>query len=175
MYRILIVDDEKLERNGIQFLLKKTGTELEIFEAANGRDALELLAHQKAEILLTDIKMPYMNGLELAEKVSSQYPETKIIMFSGYSDFSYAQTAIRYGVSDYILKPVDPWEFQKTMKKLLEEIKREKAEEVQQIKTQDYLYQFFLQNYLYGGKTDIEEIKKALDFQQYHYLSLIHI
>lgn len=90
MYRILIVDDEKLERNGIQFLLKKTGTELEIFEAANGRDALELLAHQKAEILLTDIKMPYMNGLELAEKVSSQYPETKIIMFSGYSDFSYA-------------------------------------------------------------------------------------
>ena len=78
--------------------------------------------------------MPYVSGLELAEKVSSQYPEMKIVMFSGYSDFSYAQTAIRYGVSDYILKPVDPLEFQKTMKKLLEEIEREKAEEVQQIK-----------------------------------------
>ena len=173
MYRILIVDDEKLERNGIKFLLKKTGTELEVFEASNGRDALELLKHQTVEILLTDIKMPYVSGLELAEKVSSQYPEMKIVMFSGYSDFSYAQTAIRYGVSDYILKPVDPLEFQKTMKKLLEEIEREKAEEVQQIKTQDYLYQFFLQNYLYGGKVDIEEMKRNLDFQQYHYMVLI--
>ena len=101
---------------GIKFLLKKTGTELEVFEASNGRDALELLKHQTVEILLTDIKMPYVSGLELAEKVSSQYPEMKIVMFSGYSDFSYAQTAIRYGVSDYILKPVDPLEFQKTMK-----------------------------------------------------------
>lgn len=173
MYRILIVDDEKLERNGIKFLLKKTGTELEVFEASNGRDALEFLKHQTVEILLTDIKMPYVSGLELAEKVSSQYPEMKIVMFSGYSDFSYAQTAIRYGVSDYILKPVDPLEFQKTMKKLLEEIEREKAEEVQQIKTQDYLYQFFLQNYLYGGKVDIEEMKRNLDFQQYHYMVLI--
>ena len=173
MYRILIVDDEKLERNGIKFLLKKTGTELKVFEASNGRDALELLKHQTVEILLTDIKMPYVSGLELAEKVSSQYPEMKIVMFSGYSDFSYAQTAIRYGVSDYILKPVDPLEFQKTMKKLLEEIEREKAEEVQQIKTQDYLYQFFLQNYLYGGKVDIEEMKRNLDFQQYHYMVLI--
>lgn len=173
MYRILIVDDEKLERNGIKFLLKKTETELEVFEASNGRDALELLKHQTVEILLTDIKMPYVSGLELAEKVSSQYPEMKIVMFSGYSDFSYAQTAIRYGVSDYILKPVDPLEFQKTMKKLLEEIEREKAEEVQQIKTQDYLYQFFLQNYLYGGKVDIEEMKRNLDFQQYHYMVLI--
>lgn len=49
MYRILIVDDEKLERNGIKFLLKKTGTELEVFEASNGRDALELLKHQTVE------------------------------------------------------------------------------------------------------------------------------
>lgn len=68
MYRILIVDDEKLERNGIKFLLKKTGTELEVFEASNGRDALEFLKHQTVEILLTDIKMPYVSGLELAEK-----------------------------------------------------------------------------------------------------------
>lgn len=173
MYRILIVDDEKLERNGIKFLLKKTGIELEVFEASNGRDALELLTHQKAEILLTDIKMPYMNGLDLAEKVSLQYPEMKIIMFSGYSDFSYAQTAIRYGVSDYILKPVDPSEFQKTIKKTLDEIRKEKEEEVRQIKKQDYFVQFLLQNYLYGGKADFEEMKEILDFQQYHYMVLI--
>ncbi len=173
MYRILIVDDEKLERNGMKFLLKKTGTELEIFEAANGRDALEFLTRQKVEILLTDIKMPYINGLELAEKVSLQYPEIKIIMFSGYSDFSYAQTAIRYGVLDYILKPVDPLEFQKTIKKALDEITKEKAEEVRQIKKRDYLEQFLLQNYLYGGKTDFEEVKETLDFQQYHYMVLI--
>ena len=66
MYTILIVDDEKIERNGMKFLLKREAEEFQILEASNGREALGILEKQKADILLTDIKMPYMSGLELA-------------------------------------------------------------------------------------------------------------
>ena len=122
MYTILIVDDEKIERNGMKFLLKREAEEFQILEASNGREALGILEKQKADILLTDIKMPYMSGLELARQVSEKHPAMKMIMFSGYSDFSYAQSAIRYGVSDYILKPVDPGEFSRTIQKAVGEI-----------------------------------------------------
>ena len=57
---------------------------------------------------LTDVKMPYMNGLELSAHVKENYPEVEIVIFSGYNDFSYAREALRYGVVDYVLKPVDP-------------------------------------------------------------------
>lgn len=70
MYTILIVDDEKIERNGMKFLLKREAEEFQILEASNGREALGILEKQKADILLTDIKMPYMSGLELARQVS---------------------------------------------------------------------------------------------------------
>ena len=69
MYRILIVDDEKIERNGIKFLLKRTGIECEIAEAANGKDALEYIKNNEIDILLTDVKMPFMDGIELIENV----------------------------------------------------------------------------------------------------------
>ena len=69
MYRILIVDDEKIERNGIKFLLKRAGIECEIAEAANGKDALEYIKNNEIDILLTDVKMPFMDGIELIENV----------------------------------------------------------------------------------------------------------
>ena len=115
MIRILIVDDEKLERNGIKFLLKREPGEYQVLEAENGREALGLLQTEQVDILLSDVKMPYMNGLELSKHVREQYPDLPIIIFSGYNDFSYAREAIRYGVLDYVLKPVDPQEFHKTL------------------------------------------------------------
>lgn len=75
MYRILIVDDEKIERTGIRFLLGQMNRDFEIFEAVNGKDALEWLEQNRVDILLTDIKMPFMNGIELLEQVSVKYPE----------------------------------------------------------------------------------------------------
>lgn len=69
MYKILIVDDEKIERNGIRFLLKKLNLEFEIAEAVNGVDALEKLEKEDFDILLTDVKMPFMDGIELIDHV----------------------------------------------------------------------------------------------------------
>ena len=129
MYRILIVDDEKIERNGIRLLLGRQGRALDIAEAVNGREALEWLSENRADILLTDVKMPLMNGIELLEQVSGLYPEMKKLIFSGYGEFEYAQQAMRYGVEEYILKPVDPEEFRKAMDKLFDALDREREAE----------------------------------------------
>ena len=72
MYRILIVDDERIERNGIRFLLKKLNMEFDIDEAVNGLDALEKIRQQDYDILLTDVKMPFMDGIELIDNVVNE-------------------------------------------------------------------------------------------------------
>ena len=164
MIRILIVDDEKLERNGIKFLLKREPGEYQVLEAENGREALGLLQTEQVDILLSDVKMPYMNGLELSKHVREQYPDLPIIIFSGYNDFSYAREAIRYGVLDYVLKPVDPQEFHKTLEKVVSHITTRQEREEKQSRREDYLKKFFLLNYLYNGRE--EELESAAQLVQ---------
>ena len=108
MYRILIVDDERIEREGIKYLIGREKGDYEICEASNGKQALDVLHSKKVDLLMTDIRMPHMDGLELSRKAREEYSDLQIVIFSGYSDFSFAQEAIQYGVLDYVLKPVDP-------------------------------------------------------------------
>ena len=103
MLTILIVDDEKLERNGIKFLLKREEEEFRILEASNGKDALGVLMKETVDILFSDVKMPYINGLELSKQARELCTDLEIVIFSGYNDFSYAKEALRYGVVDYVL------------------------------------------------------------------------
>ena len=96
----------------------------EIAEAANGRDALEYLKEHTADILLTDVKMPFMDGIQLIEecKKDDRNEDMKCVIFSGCSEFDYARKAVRLGVSDYILKPVDPSEFKETITRVIQEL-----------------------------------------------------
>ena len=130
MYRVLIVDDEKIEREGIRFLLSDEKDKWEIYEAANGKQALQVLREHDIDILLTDVKMPHMDGLELAARARKENENLKTIIFSGYNDFSFAQEAIRNGVCDYVLKPVDPVRFHETLKRAETEITRRKSKEI---------------------------------------------
>ena len=177
MYRVLVVDDEKLEREGIRFLLSMEEGEWEIYEAANGKLALNELRKHPVDLMLTDIKMPHMDGLELSKKAREEYPDLEIIIFSGYGDFAFAQEAIRYGVTDYVLKPVDPDRFHDTIQKIQKEIASRKNKEQQSIKEKSFLQQYFLQSYLYSG--DRERLKEAegiVDFaiwEQWHCAILI--
>ncbi|MCI7737963.1 MAG: response regulator, partial [Lachnospiraceae bacterium] len=84
MVKILIVDDEKIERKGICFLLKQKKEEMEILEASNGKEACELLKRQTVDILFTDVKMPFMNGIELVAKARELQPDIEMVIFSGY-------------------------------------------------------------------------------------------
>ena len=122
MYQILVVDDERIERNGIKMLLRHMQLPCEIAEAANGRDALEYLKDHTADILLTDVKMPFMDGIQLIEecKKDDRNEDMKCVIFSGCSEFDY--------VSDYILKPVDPSEFKETITRVIQELEAERAE-----------------------------------------------
>lgn len=120
MYKMLIVDDEKIERKGIISLIKRYNFEIEIFEAKNGKEALASMKKESVDILLTDIRMPIMDGLELCKQVKCNYPNVKIIINSAYSDFSYAQQAIGLNVINYMLKPIELEQFQIVMKKVLD-------------------------------------------------------
>lgn len=164
MITILIVDDEKLERNGIKFLLKREQEVLEIVEAENGKAALGILASRKVDILFSDIKMPYMSGLELVGKVRELYQDMEIVIFSGYNDFTYARDALRYGVVDYVLKPVDPAEFHKTYTCVMEKINKRLQASEKQTMQENYLKKFFLLNYLYT-KTE-EHVHKLNGFSE---------
>lgn len=149
MLTILIVDDEKLERNGVKFLLKREQGEFRILEAVNGKDALGILASNHVDVLFSDVKMPYMNGLELTGQVREKYPDIEIVIFSGYNDFSYAREALRYGVVDYVLKPVDPEEFHRTLERVKAHISERQAEAKRQNRQEDYLKKYFLIDWIY--------------------------
>lgn len=155
MTNVLIVDDEKIEREGLKYLLSREEGERTVFEAANGKQALQVLRSEDIQLLLTDIKMPHMTGLELSKKAKEENPNLQIIIFSGFSDFTFAQEAIRYGVTEYILKPVNPDDFHKVLERAESEISKRRKKESREIKEKNFLQQYFLQSYLYSGKKEI--------------------
>lgn len=140
MYTILIADDETDERALIRFLLNNSGTVFHIVEAANGRDALTLAQNEHIDILLSDIQMPFLNGIELAEKIKAQNPDIEVLFFSGHDEFAYVKAALFLRAVNYILKPVDPEEFQKV---ILEIINRMDSRRIEYAKSEKYIEEHF--------------------------------
>lgn len=126
MYNILIVDDEKSERDVILFLLNKYNINFNIFEAANGKDGLAILKKESIDILATDIKLPFYNGIELAAQARTLYSDIEILFFSGYDDFNYVKEAFSLHAVNYILKPVEPSEFYKSISDILNALQAKK-------------------------------------------------
>ncbi|QTH42529.1 response regulator [Cohnella sp. LGH] len=108
MLSVMLVDDEPLIRRGLKKLIdwQLHGFRI-VGEADNGEEALELVAREETDIVVTDLKMPAMNGLELSEALKARFPTLKVIVLTGYDDFPYVQQSIRNGVADYLLKPVN--------------------------------------------------------------------
>ncbi|MDO5391807.1 MAG: response regulator [Eubacteriales bacterium] len=168
MVKILIVDDEKIERKGICFLLKQREEEMEILEASNGKEACELLKQQPVDILFTDVKMPFMNGIELVAKARELQSDIEMVIFSGYGEFEYARQAMKSGVYNYVLKPVDPEEFHKTVDQLLEEINSRIRQREEKQWNQDSLEEYFFGKFLYHGDQEfLDKIKKRIDVKEW--------
>jgi len=108
LYRIMLVDDEEEVRKGIirKIDWQKLGFEV-AGDAENGKEALEKIEQLEPDVVMTDIRMPYMDGLALTACIRQKYPSMKVLIFSGYDDFEYAQQAIKLNVTEYILKPVN--------------------------------------------------------------------
>ena len=107
--RVLVADDERAIRQGLQVLITRYYRDLTVLEASNGRECWDILCTEPyIRLAFVDIRMPEINGLQICEKMKTAGLPVKIVIISGFRDFEYARQALRYGVVDYLLKPVNP-------------------------------------------------------------------
>lgn len=126
MVKALIVDDEEWIRLGLREQVEWNSLGIEIIgEAQNGAVAIEIIEEKQPEIVVTDIRMPKMDGITLMEYINKKYPSILIIVISGYSEFEYAKKAISFSAFDYILKPIEEEVLQKTLIKAVEKVKQD--------------------------------------------------
>lgn len=122
-YCILIVDDEELIRQGIRARLDYLGFAFDsILEAEDGNIALSIIEKEQVDIVITDIRMIDMDGLELICRIKPLHPQIQFIILSGYAEFAYAEQAINLGVNAYLLKPISNEQLKKTIEKVIEQI-----------------------------------------------------
>lgn len=127
MYKLLLVDDERIIREGIMQLVDWNSLGIEVDEAANGLEAYEKIQKNNTpNIVITDIKMPGMDGLELIDKVKAEFPDILFVILSGYGEFDFASRAMKYGVKHYLLKPCDEEEIIKIMNNVVSELNQRK-------------------------------------------------
>ena len=125
MYRVLLVEDEEIELETLRDYIdwKKNGIS-RVFTARNGRRALECLEENMADIVITDIQMPGMSGIELAETIVRRGYPCKIVFLTGYDDFSYIHSAFQVNAVDYLLKPFTIEEVEACLKKVRSELEK---------------------------------------------------
>jgi len=160
MLKMIIIEDEKLEREGLVDFFDWNSMEVQIVgTACDGIEGIELAQKTKPDIIITDIKMPGMNGLDMSNKIKEILPQVKIIILTGYGDFNYAKQAISISVSAYILKPIEEEELISTVKNIVLDYKKSRNTEL--ILSKEYnseKLKFFMD--LLQGKLKIEEFNK---------------
>ncbi len=174
MYKLLIVEDEDLIRNAILSGIDWKSLNLEVQGAEDGEVALEITHTFRPDIVLTDIRMPFIDGLELARRLREDYPRTIVIILSGHDEFSYAQEAVQLGVRQYLQKPIVPNDLiailQKTTRELDARANRENREAKLRLQVKQslpFLREKLLNRILHNTITP-SEIKRMLDFTGTH-------
>ena len=130
MLKVFLVEDEFVIREGIKNNIDWETHGYEFCgEAGDGELAYPMIQRLRPDIVITDIRMPFMDGLSLSRSVREEFPQTKILIISGYDDFEYAREAISIGVDQYILKPVTRMSLRKVLQELKEKIEAEQEQE----------------------------------------------
>ncbi|WP_373229406.1 response regulator [Cohnella sp.] len=152
MYKVLVVDDERQIRLGLKAKLNWNEHGFELCgEAADGKEALELIAMLRPDVIITDIRMPIMDGISLLQNCSTAHPDIQFIVLSGYEEFSYVKAAMQHGASDYLLKPVVRKELASrlnTIKSVLDARQKERDEEKQLKRQLDINHQRLREQFL---------------------------
>ncbi len=170
MYQVILVDDEALIREAICDRMDWAGLGYELAGCMeNGQEALEFIRKHPVDVVLTDICMPYMDGLELCEYLVHEFPKIKIIIISGYDEFGYAKRALQYNVTEYILKPVTSTELSKYLISIKENLdqRRKQEKKIDEIsaayhKNKLLIRSNVLRNLLEGNRTWAESEKELL-------------
>lgn len=164
MIDVIIVDDEPLIRDGLVKLFSWKDYQMQVSAVfPNGSLALEYLEKHAADIIITDIKMPVMNGIELMQECQRRNLPAKFIVLSGYSDFEYVKTAARLGIENYLLKPVDTQEMSQTLIQVKRKIEAQRQnkillEEGIRILRNNLLYRMMI------GEISYEEIEERREY-----------
>ena len=127
---LLIVEDDPIIRDGMSEYLSEWG--YHVIEARDGREALSLF-NKDIKVVLLDIQLPFMNGLDVLKEISKRKLKTKVIFLSGFQEFSYAKEAVTYGAVDYLLKPVSVEELENAINRAKDQIVQEQPEAVWKI------------------------------------------
>lgn len=157
--KLLIVDDEKYIRSSL-----KSGYDWyslgfdEVFDAAKVAEALEIINNNTIEVIITDIRMPKLSGIDLIKKLSLSSPNTKIIVISGYDKFEYAQIALKYGVIDYLLKPARIEDVVEAVRKAVDMVPQKLPEKYKTVLRKD-----FLCNLIFRRIIDMEQIRQGIE------------
>ena len=160
-YQILLVDDEYYVRQSLLRRIRSLENDdfKVIAEAENGEAALEMLQLHDVQMVITDIRMPVLDGLDLTKQIHEKYPGMITVILTGYADFEYAQKALRYGAFDYLLKPVS----EESLDDLLNRVRRKLSEHYELLEDE--------RSRLSGE----EYVQKAVRYMEEHYMENIDI
>jgi two-component system response regulator YesN len=158
--KIMIVEDEPILRQGLISKIDWERLNVELAgEASDGFEALDVLEKCQPDIVLTDIRMPGMNGLQFISEARNHYPHLKFVIISGYNDFEYARDAIKYNVKDYLLKPINTLKLHDLLSDLCQELREEKKTAEERSNLEQFSQMF--------KSSDLE----AMDYQMTHLIS----
>ena len=187
-YKVFLVEDEIVTREGIRDNVDWESADFEFCgEAPDGEMALPLIEKSRPDILITDIKMPFMDGLQLSKIVREQMPWVKIIILSGHDEFEYAQAAVKLGATEYLLKPISSRDLLKALKRItvLLDQERKERESYTELQKRDQgnlalLKEKFLLRLVMGGISSAEAIEQGKQFglniiAQYYLVLLLKV
>jgi two-component system response regulator YesN len=133
MYKLVLVDDEEIVRRGLRYFLDWESLGFQIAaDFEDGKETIDYLKNHEVDIVLSDIRMAEINGIQLAKHIYENYPQTRVIIISGYKDFEYAQQAIAYNVENYLLKPTKYDEIMEVFQNLKHKLDHKKSTHIQQ-------------------------------------------
>jgi len=172
MLKVFLVEDEYIVRNGIRDNIDWTREGFEFCgDAGDGEIAYKLIQSKQPDIIITDIKMPFMDGLELSHLIKNEFPQSKIIILSGHEEFSYAQKAIKIGVDEYVLKPINGADLLQVVKRVGQQIINERIEienikqyKIEMKENEIYVKSRFFDKIIEGSLSTATILEKGKDF-----------
>lgn len=172
MYKMIIVEDEYLVRKGIASLVdfKRFGIK-RVAEAENGLEAWKLIQEEEIDLVLTDINMPHMNGIRLAQLIKGYQPNIHVVFLTGYDEFEYALSAVKLGVDDYLLKPFSKSDVEEMLEKVVDKLDREgKRQQVNDLiqKSEGSNLEQAIQDRLTNSNLSLKSLAQDLGFSPSH-------